>query len=477
MVEIDSSNVLRVVLQFLQENHFNATVETLIKESNLRLNAVTDLHYFKDLVRHGKWEEFLKNISLYSFEPQLLVDTFEQIIRELCCKGQIDAAQVLARNSEPLLHLKKSDPDRYLSIEEQCLTITQPPPSLFEKLVAKRDVVARNLNLPKVEKSRMLSLIGQAMQSQFDRFNNAEIYDSFLDKVVYSESKKSTPRESPSDQPIDLSEYGNITCVAYLKELDAIILGAQDGFITVLDAITCQIKKDLPYQQTDPTNSLIMDSSVVGMSVLGENCLVAASSGELIVWDLGKGTLSQRLSSIPDTLFVFLTSQYAWVATDKKLFLCSLRSGAVIRSVNLDSVPSCGILERNGDLYLGFKSGIIALFGVSNNTVLKRYQFSDAIAFPITSVNIFNGKIMATSGRAIKNLENSCENNTVGTHISFAAADDSFIYVLDDSSICTILDYSLNIVSSFPVPEHLEGAYLTDHALCVLKNPNFHFYL
>ena len=76
MVEIDASNVLRVVLQFLHENHFNATAETLIKESNVRLNAVADQHIFKELIRNGKWEEFLKTISFYLFEPSSLAAIF-----------------------------------------------------------------------------------------------------------------------------------------------------------------------------------------------------------------------------------------------------------------------------------------------------------------------------------------------------------------------------------------------------------------
>jgi hypothetical protein len=479
MVEVDSSNVLKVVLQFLQENHFNATAETLIKESNVRMNAVTDLHHFKELVRNGKWEDFLKSISFYIFEPAATADVLEQIVKELCSKGQNEAAQVLIKNSEPLIFLKQNEPNRFLNLEEMCYGVSETSTEKLEELIARRNFVAQELMLPQVEKGRLLSLIGQAMKSQFDRFVNAESYDSFLDSVAYFATPgKAVIRESPGERPIDVSEYGNITCIAYAKEMDAIILGAQDGFITLIDASTCELKKDLPYQQTESTNMMIMDSTVVGIHVSGKECLVAASSGEIIHWEMSSGSLIRRLTSIPEVLFVFFAGQSAIAATFGQLYILSLKSGAVLQTQRLQSVPSCGTVDDEGNLYLGFKDGSIISYK-SSIIDTKKYQLDEGIHLPITSLSSIGkgGKVIASSGRLVKGVNFSIEAATVSTHISYVVSDGSYVYVLDDGAVCSVLDANtLTLISSFTIPEHLEGVVLTSHSLCILKNPNLYLY-
>ena len=81
-------------------------------------------------------------------------------------------------------------------------------------------------------------------------------------------------------------------------------------------------------------------------------------------------------------------------------------------------MPSCGTVDDEGNLYLGFKDGTINLYNFANNFISKKYQFGDGISFPITSVFANKDRITAASGRVIKRINSSNESATVGTHIS-----------------------------------------------------------
>ena len=57
-LEIESSDVVRVVLQFLKENNLTGAMQALQKESGVTLNTVDNVENFAKDIRNGRWVRF-----------------------------------------------------------------------------------------------------------------------------------------------------------------------------------------------------------------------------------------------------------------------------------------------------------------------------------------------------------------------------------------------------------------------------------
>ena len=57
-LEIESSDVVRVVLQFLKENNLTDAMQALQKESGVTLNTVDNVENFAKDIRNGRWVSF-----------------------------------------------------------------------------------------------------------------------------------------------------------------------------------------------------------------------------------------------------------------------------------------------------------------------------------------------------------------------------------------------------------------------------------
>jgi WD40 repeat-containing protein SMU1 len=72
-VEIESQDVLRLILQFLKENNLISSMKQLQHESGVALNTVDNLDIFVSDIRHGKWDAVLYSIVLLKLPGDKLV--------------------------------------------------------------------------------------------------------------------------------------------------------------------------------------------------------------------------------------------------------------------------------------------------------------------------------------------------------------------------------------------------------------------
>lgn len=451
MVQVDSANVIRLILQFLQENNLNASLETLIKETGVHLNAVNDSYSLKVMILEGKWEELLRETAKLALEPSTLTDVFEQIVCELCKGGQTDAARTLIQQAPPLLCIKATE--RYYKLEELCIT----DPKAIPDHILTRQILAENFNIPQVEKSRLLSLIGQAMKFQGIDGD----YDPFLD-ILSKPVVVSAPR-CVSGTPIDISKFGNVKLLAYAHDMDAILLGLEDGFLTLIDPTTITA---LPVE-------LVMDSCIATIHVKNKQALVSAVSGELMLWNLETGEAKRRFSTLPAfPLFAGLGSDYAYSVLAKEVRILSLNSGFLLQTIQMDSVAAAASLS--GDtLAVGCKDGTLSI--IKDQTLYKKFAWSDdRLATPISAVLISdNGFVYASSGT---HLEKFCittgeclSEYTLNSHVVHLLGGDSYIYVATDS-IGIIFDADLRYLNHIPITDVPEHWILTKDSLLVLHN-------
>ena len=460
MAQVDSTNVIRLILQFLQENHLNASLDALIKETGVHLNAVTNAHLLKDFIREGKWEEFLKEAAKLFLEPTRLTDVFEQIVRELCKQGQAEAARALLHQAPPLAILKGTE--RYFNLEELCIT----DPKAIPDPIPRRSNLATEFKVPQVEQSRLLSLIGQAMKQQ----GISGDYDPFLNIHQAAASDTSMPRCSPGN-PISLSEYGSVTCIAYAPEAESIIVGLEDGFLTLLDANTLQLKKETEMVMESRVATIYTrPSQALVSSVSGElMALVSSVSGELMLWDLHSEQALLRLATLPECpLYACLAEDCAYAVVKNQVVQLSIKSGAVLRTIFLDSAASAAHLHE-GTLVVGCKDGSIHIIG---STGQRRMQFSThQLVSPITAITCNQDYLFVTSAGHLKkynlrttDMQGECQVHSFVTHLLLDA---SFLYAVSESSGGVILDHNLQELNRIPT-EAVDHCLLLPSALLLL---------
>lgn len=72
-LEIESQDVLRVVLQFLKENNLHDSMKTLQRETGITLNSVDNIDQFGSDIRNGKWDSVLAQTSALKLPGDKLV--------------------------------------------------------------------------------------------------------------------------------------------------------------------------------------------------------------------------------------------------------------------------------------------------------------------------------------------------------------------------------------------------------------------
>lgn len=88
-VEVDATDVIKIVLQFLKENSLTSSLQALQEETQIALNSVDNVDSFVSDVQHGHWEAVMGVVATLKLPRRLLMDLYEQVAtsipsRSLC---------------------------------------------------------------------------------------------------------------------------------------------------------------------------------------------------------------------------------------------------------------------------------------------------------------------------------------------------------------------------------------------------------
>ena len=64
-VQVESRDVILLMLQFCQEQHLTQTAKALQKESGIALNVVPNVNKFKKDLIKGKWDAVFTQVLLF----------------------------------------------------------------------------------------------------------------------------------------------------------------------------------------------------------------------------------------------------------------------------------------------------------------------------------------------------------------------------------------------------------------------------
>ena len=117
-VEIDASDVVRLVIQFLKEHGLSSSAAEVEKESGILCNAVEGRERLLSDIRSGKWESVLPALRDVELPKEASLEVYEHVCLELCEANEAAAARELLRSGEPLRSLRAEHPDRYVRLEK-----------------------------------------------------------------------------------------------------------------------------------------------------------------------------------------------------------------------------------------------------------------------------------------------------------------------------------------------------------------------
>jgi WD40 repeat-containing protein SMU1 len=324
-MDVDSTDVLRLVLQFLQETGLYSSVQALQDETGVALNAVPSPTALTADITAGKWDSVLQIVGTLKLPPLVLSALYEQIVRELVELHEYETARIFLRGSMPLASLKQSDISRYSMLEALVSrgasygdasdlyahsyalgtsSSSSSSSSTSNTLRAKRRgeiasaILSETMTVPP---SRLLSLIGQALKWQLhtgllnpggspdllQQNENGSTHRSTAAAVV--DHAGDYPCRIDSGLIIKFGVAARAEAAVYSQDGVHLIIGSVDGIVEVYDALTFKISAKLAYQARD--EFMLHDEAVSALSMSRDNELLSSGSiaGTIKVWRLSSG--------------------------------------------------------------------------------------------------------------------------------------------------------------------------------------------
>ena len=301
-MEIEATDVVRLVLQFLKEHSLTSSLRALQEESQVALNTVDNLEGFLGDVQHGRWDAVMSVVATLKLPQALLANLYEQLIVELIEMRELEMARTLLQTADPMLRLREEEGERHAKLEALAAKPYFDPRDVYGEEAAsgasggggqhagkerRRNELAEQLReqVSVVPPARLLALLGQALKWQQHQgcLPSGERYDLFRD----APATRAVEPETYVTTLGAVAKFGkksHAECACFSPDGAFLVSGSVDGFVEVWDYERGKVRKDLDYQARD--EFMMHDAPVLALAFSGDSELLASASqdGHIKVW-------------------------------------------------------------------------------------------------------------------------------------------------------------------------------------------------
>lgn len=444
MVQIESSSVIRSILQYLHANGLSKSAEQLSAESNIYLNSIKDSNRIKFLVDEGNWVELLTALN-NTETPKNVVDIiFQLIFLSLIEVKDFTAATLIFKRSATFHTLESNDNPLFTSYKNALDNKILSDGHYSRKKELKDSLIAFLDGVELVDESSnsLLDIIRDAVKwrTRGEKLLPSVKFDclhGFITSQTSSTKSLSVPSSIISRIPM-----AKISSIACQPSSTLLAVCDEDGLITLLDCLTGKPHTDYINADTMAVPSKI---TCCRFSRDGSYFAVGCADGSVALWRIINGSTQpiryyNNFSTHPIKSVDFMDNTRVIACGNKTMFVLGLRSGSVLRQI-------IGV-----DMAFTLSNG--KLFGVGKELILFDDSFvQEKVEFNYTCNHLFvkcGGDLALLDGFIFDPVDRQLI-RVSSMDIVCAAFSSNFIFIVGRSEIEVYYSTDKNRVASLEV--------------------------
>eukprot|EP01083_Nonionella_stella_P140867 432912_1 len=465
---VESSDVVKLVEQFLKENNLVKSLNALQEESGVALNTVDDVNKMHSDIVHGRWDIVLETVQSLRVPAKKLVLLYEQVVLELAELGELETARSILRSCAPMDFLKREQPQRYLRLEHLLQKSYFDPREAYphgSNKDKRRHEIAEAIRkeVTTVPSSRLTALVTQALkwQQHNGQLPKGARYDLFRGAAPQQrEHEERVPKRN--DRIVKFSDKSHAECAAFSLDGQFLVSGTVDGFVEVWDFDTGKLRKDLKYQAEE--DFMVMEDEVLCLAFSRDSELIAAggADGQIKVFRLFTAEVVRKFSAahtaaVTSLAFSRDSTQILSSSADNTAKIHGLRSGRNLKEFRgHKSFVNCAIYSADfARIITGSADGTVKVWDAKTTDCLKTFRPhpNQALEVPVHSLVLFPSNpeqilvgnrsstvyVMTMSGQLVRSY--SSQRNTEVNFLTFTlSARGNFLFCAGSDHVLYCFD-------------------------------------